>query len=161
LLGARGHLPDPVSLLLAEAEPEPGVDERRVGCGNEHVVTGASLLDPQCGGEGVEVANLLGLLLHCKTGELDPHVLAPDLRSAWSPDQVADQAAAAKRCGPGGAVRTPVALQLLASLRGCFVTLREERLHAPIACMARRQEPCRVVEVLVGEGDDFEPSHAT
>ena len=81
LLG--GHLPDAVGVLLSEREPEPGVDERRIGGGNDGVVPGASRLHPGPRHVCVQIADGLRLC-HGVPGVLDPPVRAPDLRRSWA-----------------------------------------------------------------------------
>ena len=70
-------LPDRVDVLLSEAEPEPGVDERGVARGDDGVVRRATLVDPAGCREGIEVARRLGLG-DGVAGRLDPDVRPPD-----------------------------------------------------------------------------------
>ena len=72
-----GHrLADRVDVLVPEADAEPGVDEGRVGRGDDRVVRGAPVCDPalRCG--RIEVAHELRLH-HSVPGGLDPDVRAP------------------------------------------------------------------------------------
>jgi hypothetical protein len=88
-LRLRRYLPDPVRLLLAEAETEPGFDEGGVADRNERVVAVASLVDPALRGMGVEVADRLGFL-DGVSGYLDPDVRSPDFIVSPVPEEEAE-----------------------------------------------------------------------
>src|SRR5262249_25626983 len=75
-LDLRRHLAKAVCLLLTEAEPEPGVDELRVGRGNQDIVSPSAGFNPARSRRAVEVAHELGLA-RSMAGDLDPDVRPP------------------------------------------------------------------------------------
>ena len=133
---AGGHLPHRVRVLVAEREPEPGPDHRRVVRRDDHVVRGAALVDPAGGRRGVQVAQVLGLL-GGHAGGLDPQVGAPRVARLRGAEQVADDPAAADRDGAGGVVEREHGGHLRLADGGVLVT-------APAAAARpRRWARCR------------------
>ena len=65
-----------MDVLQAEADVEPGVEQRRIRGGDEDVVTVVARVDPAAGDGAVDVTSHLGLL-DGVSGELDPDVLPP------------------------------------------------------------------------------------
>src|SRR3954462_431738 len=172
-LGRRRYLLDAVRLLLAEAQAPPRLEQRRVVRRRDDGVSRPVLLDPAGGSEGVEVAHVLGLLDRV-AGAFDEHVRAPGGVFARGADEVAGEAAFAEgdRAGggfsappaldlPGGASDAPHALELRERLGGLLEARREQRLDAPLACVARRQKVGRVAKMVVAERRDLDASHAT
>ena len=84
--GLRRHLLDAVSMLSAEPEPKPGVDERVVGGGNDHVMPGPALFDPDFGDGGIEIAHIFRLF-DGVAGGTDPDVRAPESSSRSAPSR--------------------------------------------------------------------------
>ena len=89
-------------MLLAEPDPEPGVDERRVGRGDDRVVARRARVDPAGRRRAVQVADDLGLG-DGVAGALDPDVRSPR-RDRAGAEQVADDRAAAE----GDGARRPI-----------------------------------------------------
>ena len=83
-LAGRRRGADRVDVLLPEAEPEPGVDEGRVGGRHDGVVARRALVDPARGREPVQVADDLGLRrLACPAPST--HMFGPHLASRGAP----------------------------------------------------------------------------
>jgi hypothetical protein len=102
----------------------------------------------------VEIARVLGLL-HGIARELDPHVLAPVVHFAGRAHHIADETAASQRGRAACARRAPRGLKFLQRSGGALVAFRQERLGLAMARVPRREEACRLVKMLVGEGDDL------
>jgi len=158
-LDAARHLLVAVCLLLPEAEPEPGVDELRLRR-QERVVALVALLDPAGGGMSVEIARVLRVL-DGVPGQLDPDVRAPDLRRLRSSDHVADKTALAKRSRAAHALVAAEMLERRKRLAGVLEARIEQRFDDPVAGMAGREQPGRVLQVLVGKGHELKPAHGT
>jgi hypothetical protein len=108
----------------------------------------------------VEVAQVLGFLDRV-AGELHPDVLPPVAGRTRRADQVAHDAAVADRRRARGALRAPGLFDLGPRRDRVLEAFGQRRLGPALALVPRREQASGVVEVLVGEGDDFEPSHAT
>jgi hypothetical protein len=93
-------------MLSAEPEPKPGVDERLVGRGDDHVVPGPALFDPVLSCGGVEVPYVFRLL-DGVGGGFDPDVRAPDVVGAPRAEQVTDDLAVPQRGRSRGAFARP------------------------------------------------------
>ena len=156
----RRDLLQPVRVLLAEADPEPRVDERGVTGGNERVMARAPVLHPALGRSRVQVAEILRLL-DCVAGELDPDVLAPDPRLQRSADQVADYAPIPDGGRAGCLLRAPRLFDLGPRRHRALEARRKRRLGLALARVAGGEEPAGVVQMPVGKGDYFEARHGT
>jgi hypothetical protein len=153
-LNSLGHLAVAVRLLLAEADAEPGIDERRLRW-KERVMPRVPLLDPAGGRVAVEVARVLRLLDRVAgelTQTLGPHTRKPAGRRS--------------RSRPGGrrgrgqplALVAPRASSPAAPRRGLWRLVEggsRARCRVP-----SRQQPGRVLQ-LVGKRHELEPAHAT
>ena len=149
----RGRrLADRVHVLVAEAEPEPRVDERRVGRRDHGVVGGEPVVDPAGGGHGVEVTHQLRVDGRV-AGGVDPHVRAPAFLP-WPSEQEADDRAV----GHGGDARAALPVKKLLDLAprriGVLVSDVQPGLDMPVGSMASREQRCGTVEMVVGERDD-------
>ena len=83
-------------MLLPEAEPEPGVDERGVARGDDGVVRRAALVDPAGCREGIEVARRLCVADSVAGGSTQ--TFGPQIGLlVWRAEQVADDRSAAAR----------------------------------------------------------------
>ena len=71
------HRPEAVALLLSKAEAEPRFHQRIADSRHEHVVIVGALVDPVCGRNRVEIAQVLGFLGGLP-GIVDPPVFSPD-----------------------------------------------------------------------------------
>lgn len=152
------NLPEPMRLLLAEAEPKPRVDELCVGRRHERVVAPPLLLEPPRGRRGVQIADVLRLRDRV-SGRLDPDVLSPYFGVTWRPDQVPDKPAAAEGCRTARALPTPRRHELVPRRSRLLETLGQERLGLALARMPGGKQPASVVQVLVQEGRDLQPGH--
>ena len=104
----------------------------------------------------IEVAHQLRVAGHGVPG--DPHHhpgFAAVAELTRGGDQVADQLVAGQRDDAGSTVRPPFTFDLGAKVRH----VREQRLGLAVACVAGREEPRRVVEVLVGKWANLQVRH--
>jgi hypothetical protein len=153
-----GHRLDACSVLLAEADAGPGVDERAIGRGHERVVPRSLVLvdPPPCGGR-VQVAQVLGFFDRMP-GELDPDVRAPALVLADA-EQVADEASVPERDRARGAVEGEQSLDLAARRLGILVPLRQQRLGRPVRTVPGGEQLSGGRQELVGKWANLEAGH--
>ena len=150
---SRGRrLPDRVDLLMAEAEPEPRVDERVVGSRQHRVVQGEAVGDPAFRGRRVEVPHELGADGGV-AGRLDPHV-RPPARVAGSADDEACDLAVHQAGDTRRAVRTDERADLLACQVRILVPLVEAGLDEPVRAVALGEQDRGAVQVLLRERHD-------
>ncbi len=143
------RLADRERVLVAEPEPEPCVDELRIGGGHDRVVRGPSVVDPPGRRRCVEVADELRLGDRVP-GRLDPHVRPPRLVERHA-DEVAGEHAVAQRRDSRRVLAANQLHDLGAGSGGVLVARVEARLDAPVLPVARGEEGAGRVEVLFGE----------
>ena len=131
-------------MLLTEAEPEPGIDQRRITSRRDRVVRGLTLLDPTGRRRPVEIAHILGDP-HRMARRLDPHVRPPGLILARRPDQVADDLAAAGGDGTRGRLRRELG-DRVASHVHLLVGRRQAGLVDALSGMPPHEQAGRIVE---------------
>ena len=132
------HLPDPVCLLRAEAQPEPGFD-LVVELRHQGVVARAALVDPPLRREGVEIADDLGLL-HRVSGRLDPDVRSPRLRRPFASRAGTRPRVRRERDRARRLLLRPQRRHLSTSRVGILEPLREQRLGGAVCPMPGREQ---------------------
>src|SRR5215207_8061794 len=137
-------------MLMAEAQPEPRVDQGRFGRRDQRVLTSPALREPLLRSRCVEIADVLGIL-DCVTGGLHPDVRAPAGIVLAGPEQVADDA-------PGAEPHDPIAAQGL-HLGPVVVAVAEQRLGLTMSPVALCEQRGGAVQMLLGKRVDFETRH--
>jgi hypothetical protein len=154
--GIRRRLPDGVDVLLPELEPEPGVDERRVGRGDEDMVVRQACLDPRRGRDRVQLPGHLRLAGRVAR-RLDPDVRAPGGVPRAS-DHVADDGAVALRDPGAGALGRQGRPDLPPGDLGRLVGGIEGGLGQSVPAVSIGEERGGGPQVARFEGPDREPA---
>ena len=144
-----------MGLLLAERQPKPGVEERRIGRGHKREVPRPAPVHPPLGDGGVQVADILGLV-DGMARQLDPAVLPPYRLIARRADQVAGEPPVAHGRRPGRAGGMPEHVDLGPSGLGLLEGRREQLLRRPVAAMPIGEEDGGRCQVLLAERPDLE-----
>ena len=153
--GGVDDFADTVRLLLAEAEPEPGVDEHLISSWYEDIVAPSFVLDPRRGSSGVQVADDLRIFGRHSSG-VHPDILPPDGFVARCRDEVPDESSAAQRRRAGRILSRPCRGDLLACRSRCLEAGREQRLCPTMLSVAGGEQAGCILHVLGRERNNPE-----
>src|SRR5207253_8263487 len=151
------HLANAIRLLLSEAEAKPALDERRLACRHLGEVERPPLVEPLGRSGRVRVTHVLGLLERLAR-IVDPHVLPPDVAVARDPEQIADQAAAAK-ARRACRISAPKFLHLLARRGRLLEARRQQWLDCAVTLVSRGEELRGLVQLLLGKWSNLDARH--
>ncbi len=155
--GAVRDLADPVHVLLAEPQPEPGVHQGCVVRGHDRVLHLQAALHPGRRRGGVQVADRLRLRGGV-SGRLDPDVGPPRRVGPAPAQQVAGHVAG---LGGHGTGRSAVEKGLHLGGRGGRILEAggQQRLRRPVGGVAAGEQPARRGDVPRLEGADLWSGH--
>ncbi len=116
-------------------------------------MTRHACLDPAIGGDGIEVARMVGVA-RGMAGDMRPDV-RPDRVVATPSHEIPDDLGVAQRDRPARSFGVPLGQDLSTEV----VDRRQQWLDQAVRRMALRQQQGSAVEVLFGEGENLDASH--